>query len=83
VIPTPIEIEQADPGGVSWNAEAVVGVVVDVHVEPELVGVERLRPVDVGHGDEDDLEGPVHGVLSLVRGPADDGAPEEVTVSGE
>src|SRR5262249_33581918 len=53
-------IEQAEPGGVSWttptpsagrtsaSAGEARGAAVDVSGEAELVGVERLGPVDVG-----------------------------------
>ena len=37
------------------------GVVVEV--EPDLVAVERDRAVDVADGQDDDLQGPVHGFL--------------------
>ena len=48
VIPMPIEIEQAEPGGVSWTTRNVVaGAVVDVEVEAELLGVELLGAVHV------------------------------------
>src|SRR3954452_535500 len=42
------------------NAEVVSGAVVDVQFESHLLDVERLRAVDVGDGDDDELELVVH-----------------------
>ena len=57
VSPTPIWIEQPEPGGVSWTTrKSSVGRVVDVEREAGLLGVERERAVDVGDGQDDDLD---------------------------
>ena len=64
VIPLPIAIEHADPGGVSCTKRiSSLTRVVVVGVEADLLGVERLGAVDVGDGDRDQLELPVHAVL--------------------
>ena len=59
-------IEQADPGGVSCTKRrSLADRVVVVGVEPDLVGVEGLGPVDVRHRHLHELELPVHGVTSF------------------
>jgi hypothetical protein len=73
-------MEQPDPGGGELNDPvplADLGVVVDV--EPELLGVERLRTVHVRDGDPHHFERPIHeaspvvvaGALSVVVDPFD------------
>ena len=64
VRPSPIAIEQADPGGVSWTKRRLVadGVIV-VGVEAHLLDVEGLGAVDVGDRDGDELELQIHGAL--------------------
>jgi hypothetical protein len=47
------------------EAELVADPVVVIRVEADLVDVERLRPIDVRHGDCDELELPVHEMPSV------------------
>ena len=62
VMPVPSAIEQAEPGRRELHeADLVADPVVVVGVEAGLLGVERLRAVDVRDGDRHQLELPVHG----------------------
>ena len=63
----PKPIEQADPGGVSCTTRTP-STGLDVHVddEAELLGVERLGPVDVGDRDRHEFELHVHVALLVV-----------------
>ena len=68
--PSPITIEQPEPGGVNWTMRMPVAdarVVVDG--EPEGVRIEGLRAVHVRDGHHDHLECPLHAVRLLVRRP--------------
>ena len=42
------------------NAEVVADFVVDVEVEADLLRIEVLGPIDVRHGQDDELELPIH-----------------------
>ena len=56
-----MQMEQAEPGGVSWTKRMPVpGPLVVVSVEAHLIDVEILRAVHVGHRDKDKFEFPVH-----------------------
>jgi hypothetical protein len=65
----PIAIEHGGSRRRQLNKPQIVadGVVV-VRGEPDLLGVERLRPVDVGDGHGDELELPVHALIIALRG---------------
>jgi hypothetical protein len=52
------------------DPEVVAGPVIDVDREPQLVGVELLGAVDVGHRHDDHFELPVHDVLLHSRASA-------------
>ena len=45
------------------DAEALTGAVIDVNLEARLLLVERLCPVDVGDGQDHELELEVHALL--------------------
>ena len=65
MIPIPIVIEHAEPGRRHLHdAELLARLVIDVEREAELLGVERLRPVDVRDRDEHELELQVHVMFS-------------------
>ena len=49
-----------DETAVAADGGAGAGAEVHVHVEAELVGVERLRDIQVGDGHDNDFERPVH-----------------------
>ena len=62
VRPVPKMIEHDDPGGViCTTTEVITGGDVGVFTALERVGVERLRSVDIGDGNDDDFEFQVHG----------------------
>ena len=63
-IPTPMQMEQAEPGQLH-DPELVAEALVEVGVEADLVGVEGLGPVDVGHRDRHQLELHGHGRMVL------------------
>ena len=51
------------------DAEVLAGAMVDEEEETDLVEVERLGAVNVGHRDDDEFEGPVHArALLLLTG---------------
>ena len=61
VMPVPNAIEHAEPGrGELDEAQLLVDLLVVVGVEADLIDVERLGAVDVGHRDEDQFDLPVH-----------------------
>ena len=70
VMPFPMVIEHADPGGVICTTpEIVVRRMVDVEAEADLLRVERLCPIHVRDRDEHQLELEVH-LAPFVEGQA-------------
>ncbi len=56
-----MQIEQAEPRRRQLDeADAVHGPLIEVGVEANLVDVEILRAVHIGHGDKDKFKFPVH-----------------------
>jgi hypothetical protein len=67
VIPVPMMIEHAEPGGVSCTTRksspaALVGV-----QPPTQHLIETLSPVDVGNGHDHNLDFQIHGPALLIR----------------
>ena len=59
--PSPMQMEQAEPGGVSCTKRMPSdGPLVVVGVEADLVDVEILGAVHVGHRDKHQFKFPVH-----------------------
>src|SRR5580658_3812434 len=52
------------------DAKILSGAVIDLHIEPDLLDIELLGPIHIGHGDDDDLELPVHDDCSVLRRPS-------------